>query len=232
MENDPASIIINERNTKNGTIYTRGNGTRYLITPNGTYVHSYNRYIKAKQAVTRAKQAANRARQAKQAKQAANKAKQANKARQANNKRIQIIGPGKWIVKNPKRYQNVENVLSQNLGLSWVDQKLGKVYNRNNYKNYVVLNKNSKVLAYSIVNTARPILEIVAFGTNRSKRGSGIGSSLMNKIKTNAKNTGYRKIILSSVPTATGFYNKMGFTAPYANNFRQFNLSTRKRPRV
>jgi GNAT superfamily N-acetyltransferase len=165
-------------------------------------------------------------------------ANKVNKVRQAN--KVKIIGPGKWIVHNPTRYQNVENLLSQNLGSAWVGKKLGKVYNRNNYENYVVLNKNSKVLAYSIVNKARPTLAVVAFGTNRSTRGTGIGRFLMNKIKNNARNTGYRRIILNSVPTATGFYNKMGFTAPYSNTFRQFNLITkikrkpnnpRKRPR-
>jgi len=191
------------KNTKNGTVFTYRNGTQWLTRFNGTTV----RWPLPKSPSPR------------------------SPPKSPNKPIYTIIGPGKWIKNNPTRYQNVENLLSQNLGLSWVGNKLGRVYSNNKYGNYVVLNKNSKVIGYSLIRNMNPSLEIVAIGTNRSTRGTGIGKSLMNRIKNNYKTAGYRRIFLNSILPAMGFYNKMGFATHPNNSFkRHFNL-TKKTPR-
>jgi N-acetylglutamate synthase-like GNAT family acetyltransferase len=84
------------------------------------------------------------------------------------------------------------------------------VYNNGNFVGFALLSpENNKSLYLNLIVT---------------KPKKGYGSLLLNRIKSNARNQGFRRINLNSVNEARNFYNKMGFRVVGGGSKYSFNL--------
>jgi hypothetical protein len=89
------------------------------------------------------------------------------------------------------------------------------VYNNGNFVGFALLSpnhENNRVLYLNLIVT---------------KPKKGYGALLMNRIKSNARNQGFRRINLNSVPEARTFYehNKIGFKRAIGGGSKySFNL--------
>ncbi len=133
---------------------------------------------------------------------------------------VNVHGPGTYFRNNPNKKKNALNVVRNTqtrqlkhttgnlLSLPYVSNKLQSV-GRQTFKNWVALSKNNEsVRGFAIVHNSRNGRNVNVLATNAGK---GIGRLLMNRIIANAKKNGKAIIFLTSVKSATPFYNKMGF---------------------
>lgn len=76
------------------------------------------------------------------------------------------------------------------------------------FKNYVAASNNGRLHGFAVIKNYNNNRDIKVIAT---RAGRGTGKLLMNKIINDARRNGKTRIILDAVPSARGFYNKLGF---------------------
>jgi N-acetylglutamate synthase-like GNAT family acetyltransferase len=113
-----------------------------------------------------------------------------------------IIGPG-GATNNSLRKR------ARRLATGITDEFFNHEWNRRNQsRNYSVVNTKGKMVAFALIEVKKPTMKIHLIA---AKPGLGIGKLLMQKIITNAKRRRLQVIFFDSVPSAVGFYKKLGF---------------------
>ena len=76
---------------------------------------------------------------------------------------------------------------------------------------YSVFNNKNQLVGFAILRKGKTILKLALIGTSRKKE--GIGKLLIQKIISNAatKFKNVKLLVLEPVPSAIGFYKKLGF---------------------
>lgn len=126
-----------------------------------------------------------------------------------------IIGPG-GATNNSVRQK------ARNLATRITDEFFNHEWNRRNQsRNYSVVNANGNMVGFALIEVKKPTMKIHLIAT---KPGQGVGKLLMKRIVTNAKKKKLQAIFLESVPSAVGFYKKLGY-APTGNKNNSSSLT-------
>ena len=129
-----------------------------------------------------------------------------------------ILGPNKLLNKSLRK--NARRLVRTTIDRNWF---------RNAYKfssrHYTVTNTKGQLVGFALINrnhrNQRGDVRIRLIGTNKGK---GIGRLLMERIIDNARQRGLKTVTLESVPTARGFYNKLGFRPIGIGSNMRFNI--------
>ena len=129
-----------------------------------------------------------------------------------------ILGPNKLLNKSLRK--NARRLVTETVNNNWF---------RNAYtvskRHYTVTNTKGQLVGFALVNknhrNQKGDMRIRLIGTNK---GRGIGRMLMERIIDNARQRGLKTVTLESVPTARGFYNKLGFRPIGIGRNMRFNI--------
>ena len=129
-----------------------------------------------------------------------------------------ILGPNKLLNKSLRK--NARRLVTETVNNNW----FRNAYTVSN-RHYTVINGHGKLVGFALVNknhrNQKGDMRIRLIGTNKGK---GIGRLLMERIIDNARQRGLKTVTLESVPTARGFYNKLGFRPIGIGNNMRFNI--------
>lgn len=113
-----------------------------------------------------------------------------------------IIGPGGATNNSVK---NRAAKLSTGIGANYFNHEWKR---RNQKRNYSVVNAKGKMVGFALIEVKKPTMKIHLIAT---KPGRGIGKVLMERIIRDAKRSRYQVVFFDAVPSAVGFYQKLGF---------------------
>jgi len=131
---------------------------------------------------------------------------------------LAILGPNKLLNKSLRH--NARKLVSETVNNNW----FRNAYNVSK-RHYMVIDSNGKLVGFALINknhrNQKGDVRIRLIGTNK---GRGIGRVLMERIIDNARQRGLKTVTLESVPTARGFYTKLGFRPIGIGNNMRFNI--------
>ena len=128
------------------------------------------------------------------------------------------MGPGG--VMNNKVKPNIKKYIESSVDDNYFEN-LWKSRNKNS--NYVAVDEDGKVVGFVIMSRKNPYFhKIELIG---AKQGARVGSSLVSQIIDNSRNSGALALELNAIPSAKGFYEKLGFKT-FGTKLANGNINT------
>ena len=131
---------------------------------------------------------------------------------------LAILGPNRLLNKSLRK--NARRLVRETVNRNWFKEAY-----KFSSRHYTVTNTNGQLVGFALINrnhrNQRGDVRIRLIGTNKGK---GIGRLLMERIIDNARQRGLKTVTLESVPTARGFYNKLGFRPIGIGSNMRFNI--------
>jgi hypothetical protein len=134
---------------------------------------------------------------------------------------IAVLGPGGI---NGTMHNSMRNNAYKIIGERVNDNYFKNLWaSRNKNSNYMVINDKGGLAGFAILNRLNPYFTKVELIGSKQK---GVGTKIMQTIKNNAKAAGSFAIELNAIPSAKGFYEKLGFKTVGTTMGRSGSINT------